>query len=181
MHLKTEKDEYTVDPQDRARRPSSASSAGRIPFGAIFVCGTPHRSPNSQRPSYFNGILHTLGVPAPAFMGWTTIFIELLGGLANRSSALISVPMAVILIVAALTVHLPYGFSSIKLQSVTNAGAQFGPPGYETDLLYLACLATLVMGGSGPFAVDRLIARLRQRHEIRSRPVGRVNTPERGF
>jgi hypothetical protein len=25
--------------------------------------------------------------------------------------------------------------------SVTNGRAQFGPPGYETDLLYLACLA----------------------------------------
>ena len=68
-----------------------------------------------------------------------------------------------ILLVAALTVHLPYGFSSIKLQAVTTAGAQFGPPGYETDLLYLACLATLVLGGSGPFAIDALLARLRAR------------------
>jgi putative oxidoreductase len=66
-----------------------------------------------------------------------------------------------ILLVAALTVHLPYGFSSIKLQAVTTTGAQFGPPGYETDLLYLACLATLVLGGSGPFAVDGLLVRLR--------------------
>src|SRR5437868_2740605 len=47
-----------------------------------------------------------------------------------------------------------YGFSSIKLQAVTAAGAQFGPPGFETDLLYLACLATLVLGGSGPLAID---------------------------
>ena len=39
--------------------------------------------------------------------------------------------------VAIVTVHLPYGFSSIKLQSVTAAGAHFGQPGYETDLLYL--------------------------------------------
>jgi hypothetical protein len=49
------------------------------------------------------------------------------------------------------------GFSPIKLLAVTAAGAQFGPPGYEVDLLYIACLAALVMGGSGPFAVDRLI------------------------
>jgi hypothetical protein len=46
-------------------------------------------------------------------------------------------------------VHLPYGFSSIKLLSVTAAGAQFGPPGYEVNLLYLACLAALVLGGLG--------------------------------
>jgi 2-polyprenyl-6-methoxyphenol hydroxylase-like FAD-dependent oxidoreductase len=54
-------------------------------------------------------------------------------------------------------VHLPYGFSSIKLMAVTAAGATFGQPGYETDLLYLACLAALVMAGPGPLAVDRLI------------------------
>jgi putative oxidoreductase len=43
--------------------------------------------------------------------------------------------------------------------------AQFGPPGYETDLLYLACLATLVLRGSGPFAVDGVLAKLRSRRE----------------
>jgi putative oxidoreductase len=69
--------------------------------------------------------------------------------------------LAVILIVAALTVHIPYGFSSIKLQAVTAAGPQFGPPGYETDLLYLAALATLVLGGTGPFALDQLLERNR--------------------
>jgi hypothetical protein len=61
----------------------------------------------------------------------------------------------------AVTVHIPYGFSSIKLQSVTAAGPQFGPPGYETDLLYLAALAALVMGGTGPFALDQLLERNR--------------------
>jgi hypothetical protein len=71
--------------------------------------------------------------------------------------AIVSLPMAAVLLVAMFTVHLPYGFSAIKLIGVTAAGAQFGPPGFEVDLLYVACLATLVMGGSGPFALDRLI------------------------
>jgi putative oxidoreductase len=48
----------------------------------------------------------------------------------------------------------PYGFSSIELLAVTGAGPQFGPPGYECNLLYLACLATLVLGGSGPLAIE---------------------------
>jgi putative oxidoreductase len=65
--------------------------------------------------------------------------------------------MSIVLLVAAFTVHLPYGFSSIKLQAVTAAGATFGPPGYETDLLYLACLLTLVMGGAGPLSIDELL------------------------
>src|SRR5262245_6600058 len=86
-------------------------------------------------------------------MGWLTILVEIFGGLAVLLGALVplaSIPMAAVLLVAMFTVQLPYGFSSIKLQAVTAAGAQFGPPGYETDLLYLACLATLVLGGSGP-------------------------------
>jgi putative oxidoreductase len=111
----------------------------------------------SNGPARFICILHSLGVPAPRFLGWTTIVVEIAGGLAVLVGALVplvSVPMAMILLVAAFTVHLPYGFSSIKLQAVTASGAQFGPPGYETDLLYLACLAALVLGGPGPFAVD---------------------------
>jgi len=87
---------------------------------------------------------------------------ELIGGLAVLLGAfipLVSLPMAGLLFVAMLTVHLPYGFSSIKLLSVTSGRAQFGPPGYEVDLLYLACLAALVFGGSGPLAIDRYIGK----------------------
>lgn len=108
-------------------------------------------------PAHFGDLLQALGVPSPHAMAWVTIACELGGGLAVLAGAwipLVSVPLAAILLVAAVTVHLPYGFSSIKLRAVTAAGAQFGPPGYETDLLYLAALATLVLGGSGPFAVD---------------------------
>src|SRR5258705_2868273 len=110
----------------------------------------------------FPAMLQALGVPAPHLMGWLTISVEILGGLAVLLGALIplaSMPMAAVLVVAMITVHLPYGFSSIKLQAVTAAGAQFGPPGFETDLLYLACLAALVLGGSGPLAIDGLLAR----------------------
>jgi putative oxidoreductase len=113
-------------------------------------------------PDHFFAILHALGVPAPHILGWATILIELLGGLAVLAGAFVavaSVPMAAILLVAMFTVHLPYGFSSIKLQAVTAVGPQFGQPGYELDLLYLACLAALALGGSGPFAVDSLLAR----------------------
>src|SRR5215470_10872148 len=105
----------------------------------------------------FATILHALGVPAPHLMAWCTILIELLGGLAVILGAfvtLVSLPMVALLVVAIFTVHLPYGFSSIKLLAVTPAGAQFGPVGYECNLLYLACLVALVIGGSGPLSVD---------------------------
>jgi putative oxidoreductase len=92
----------------------------------------------------FPAILQALSVPAPHLMGWFTILVEIVGGLFVLLGALgplASIPMAAVLLVATITVHLPYGFSSIKLQAVTAAGAQFGPPGFETDLLYLACLS----------------------------------------
>jgi putative oxidoreductase len=113
-------------------------------------------------PDVFAAILHALAVPAPHLMAWVTILTELLGGLAILLGAfvsLVSLPMAALLLVAIFTVHLPYGFSSIKLIAVTPAGAQFGPVGYECNLLYLACLAALVIGGSGPLSVDNCARR----------------------
>jgi putative oxidoreductase len=114
----------------------------------------------SRGPEVFAAILNTMGVPAPHLMAWLTILTELIGGLAVLLGAfvpLVSLPMAAVLFVAALTVHLPYGFSSIKLLSVTSGRAQFGPPGYELDLLYIACLAALVFGGSGPMAINNYL------------------------
>jgi putative oxidoreductase len=119
----------------------------------------------ARGPDAFPAILHAIGVPAPHLMGWLTILVEIVGGLAVLLGALVplvSIPMVAVLLVAMVTVHLPYGFSSIKLLAVTAAGAQFGPPGFETDLLYLACLATLVLGGSGPLAIDGLLAKRRE-------------------
>ena len=110
----------------------------------------------------FAGILHALGVPFPTLMAWTTISIELLGGLAVLAGAFIalaSIPMIGVLLVAMFTVHLPYGFSSIKLVAITSAGPRFAPPGYETNLLYIACLIALVLGGAGPLSIDGIVAR----------------------
>ena len=118
----------------------------------------------SRGPDAFATVLHALAVPAPHFMAWVAILTELLGGLAVFVGAfvsLISLPLAAVLLVAIFTVHLPYGFSSIKLMAVTPAGAQFGPVGYECNLLYLACLAALVLGGSGPLAIDGLLRKWR--------------------
>jgi putative oxidoreductase len=116
----------------------------------------------SKGPDAFAAILHALSVPAPHFMAWFTILVELLGGFAIVLGAFVSiasVPMAAVLLAAIFTVHLPYGFSSIKLMAVTAAGPRFGPPGYECDLLYLACLAALVLGGPGPMSIDGLMRR----------------------
>ena len=112
-------------------------------------------------PQAFAAILQATGVPAPHFMAWLTIATELAGGAAmllGSFVSLISVPMIILLLVAIVTVHLPYGFSSIKLMTVTNGRAQFGPPGYECDLLYIACIVALVLSGPSPFSVDAYLA-----------------------
>jgi putative oxidoreductase len=116
----------------------------------------------ARGPDGFVHILAALGVPIPEVAAWATILVELFGGLAVLLGALIplaGIPMIVVLIVAIVTVHLPNGFSSIKLQSVTADGAHFGQPGYETDLLYMAALVALAIGGSGPLSVDGFILR----------------------
>ena len=114
----------------------------------------------------FAAALNGLGVPAADVMAWVTVVVEVFGGLAVLLGAYVSVasvPMAVVLLVALVLVHLPFGFSSIKFLAVTAAGPQFGKPGIECDLLYLACLATLLAGGPGPFAIDNWRFRDRKR------------------
>ena len=105
----------------------------------------------------FVAALDGLGIPQPHLMAWLTIAVELLGGfavLAGAFVALASVPMAIVLFVAIAKVHWAFGFSSIKFLEVTAGGPQFGKPGVECDLLYLACLAALVMTGAGPWSFD---------------------------
>ena len=113
-------------------------------------------------PEHFAGILAALGLPMPDVLAWTTIIVELVGGAAvliGVAIPLAAVPMAAVLAVAIVTVHLPNGFSSIKLQSVDRTGAHFGQPGYETDALYLACLAALVVLGPGRLSLAALFRR----------------------
>jgi len=135
----------------------------------------------ARGPGAFVAILQAMGVPAPHFMAWLTILTELLGGLAVLLGAfvtIVSVPMMAVLLVAMLTVHLPYGFSSIKLLDVTETGAKFGPVSYEVILLYSACLAALVVGGSGPFAMDGLISK---RLDARKRRSTQADEQERSL
>jgi putative oxidoreductase len=108
-------------------------------------------------PEHFVSIVQAIGVPLATPMAWLTIAVELVCGLLMIAGALVPVitlPMLAVLAVAVFTVHIQFGFTSIKLIAVTAAGPQFGPPGIETDLLYMACLATLVLAGPGPWAFD---------------------------
>ena len=118
----------------------------------------------------FIAILHAIGVPFAHALGWATIIVEILGGAMVLLGALLPVaalPMIAVLLFATFTVHLPNGFSSIKLLSYDVGGAHFGQPGYETDLLYIAGLLALCVGGSGPLSLDGYINARRARAAFR--------------
>ena len=112
----------------------------------------------ARGPDVFIAILHAIGIPFAHLLGWATIVVEVVGGSLILLGALVpiaTVPMIVVLLVALFTVHLPYGFSSIKLLSYGPHAAHFGQPGYETDLLYMAGLLALCCGGARRLLVGR--------------------------
>jgi putative oxidoreductase len=116
----------------------------------------------SRGPDGFIAILHAIGVPFAELLGWATIAVEMVGGLLILLGAFVPLatgPMIVVLLVAILTVHLSNGFSSIKLLSYDASGAHFGQPGFETDLLYVAGLLALYIGGAGPLSLDGYLKR----------------------
>jgi putative oxidoreductase len=111
----------------------------------------------SRGPSAFGAVLEILGVPLPLLLAWATTAVELAGGIAILAGAwvrLASIPLAIVLLTALVTVHLPYGFFSVKLVEVTPHGIRFGSVGYELVLLYLGGLAALATGGAGALSVD---------------------------
>ena len=126
-------------------------------FGVIstFVCVTPVTLPPGRFRLLTRPIL-TGSAPTSKTIGMAVV-----AALAASAAGVL---------VAAITVHWQYGFNTVKLRAVTAAGPQFGPPGYELDLLYLAALAALVLGGSGPWRIDELIARQRMTHASQKSP-----------
>lgn len=145
---------------------SAISRYGALPLRAIVGIGFLQHgySKLSKGPEAFASILNSLHVPLPHLAAYLTIGVELLGGAALLLGAFVSwvsIPAIVVLLTAMFTVHLPYGFSSIKLKAIVDGRAQFGPPGYECVLLYVACILTLVLLGPSPWSFDHY--RLRRR------------------
>ena len=114
----------------------------------------------NRGPEVFAAILARIGVPHPLLMAWITSLLEFVGGICVMAGAFIvpvSVPLIAIMLTAMLSVHLRYGFSSVRLVAITADGAKFGPIGYEMNLLYIAGLFTLVLGGSGALSLDQYL------------------------
>jgi putative oxidoreductase len=114
----------------------------------------------SRGPEAFASILAAIQVPAPRLMAWTTSLLELFGGVSIMMGAFVvplSIPLVVVMFTAMFSVHLKYGFATVKLRAITANGAEFGPPGYEMNLLYIAGLLTLSICGSGAASLDNMM------------------------
>lgn len=106
----------------------------------------------------FQGMLQQLGIPLPQVMSWVVGVVEFFGGIAlivGAFTAEVAVLLAIDMLVAMFTVHISSGFSFINITGMTPEGTpQFGMPGAEVNLLYLAGLVALFIGGPGPLSVD---------------------------
>ncbi|HEY7353548.1 MAG TPA: DoxX family protein [Terriglobales bacterium] len=134
-----------------------------------------HRGPDK-----FAVILASIGVPQPHLTAWVTALLEFSGGLSLMAGAFVlpfAVPLVVVMLTALFTVHLRYGFSSVTLKAVTPSGAQFGPVGYELNLLYIAGLLTLAISGAGALSVDSWLNRSKLRSNCHTAKDGPEQEP----
>jgi putative oxidoreductase len=126
----------------------------------------------SRGPASFAELLKQAHVPLPLANAWLVTVLETLGGLAlliGAFVAIVSVPLILSMLGAMFTVNIKYGFSAVNTIGLTPEGPQFGPPGYEINLLYIAALVALILGGAGPLSIDALRSRRRHRHLASSR------------
>ena len=121
----------------------------------------------SRGPAAFAELLKQAHVPLPLANAWLVTLLEIFGGLAllmGAFVAIVSVPLILSMLGAMLTVNIKYGFSAVNTIGLTAEGPKFGPPGYEINLLYIAGLVALILGGAGPLSIDALRSRRRQQH-----------------
>ena len=119
----------------------------------------------SRGPAAFAELLRQAHVPLPLANAWLVTFLEIFGGLAllmGAFVAIVSVPLILSMLGAMFTVNIKFGFSAVNTIGLTPAGPQLGPPGYEINLLYIACLVVLILAGAGPLSIDALRSRRRQ-------------------
>ena len=121
----------------------------------------------NREPAVFAELLKQANVPLPLANAWLVTLLEIFGGLALLIGAfvvIVSVPLILSMLGAMFTVNIRYGFSAVNTIGLTPEGPQLGPPGYEINLLYIACLVVLILSGAGPLSIDALRSRRRKRH-----------------
>lgn len=129
----------------------------------------------TRGPAKFGLLLQQAGVPFPFHTAWLVTLLEVFGGAAlivGFLVALVSIPLAISMVVAILTVQGRYGFSSVNTVGLTPSGPVFGPPGYEINLLYIVGLLALALSGPTALSIDHVSWRPNFRGSEPARPGG---------
>jgi putative oxidoreductase len=114
----------------------------------------------NRGPAKFAMLLEYIGAPYPVPTAWMVTCVEIVGGMfliIGLLVALVSVPLIISMLVALFTIHIHYGFSSINTVGLAASGPEFGPPGYEINLLYIAGLIALALSSPTAVSVDRTL------------------------
>lgn len=125
----------------------------------------------------FTWMLGEIGNADPTTLLWIISATSFMGGLALITGAYVrqvAVPLAVNVAAILFVMHVPSGFDYLKLTAVTAQGPQYGMPGYEVSLLYMAGLMALGLSGAGPLSIDWARARRRRRDAGRHGLVARA-------
>ncbi|HUF29049.1 MAG TPA: DoxX family protein [Gemmatimonadaceae bacterium] len=112
----------------------------------------------------FTWMLGQIGITHAMSMLWIISVVSFIGGIALITGTRVrSVSVALAINVAGILflIHVPSGFDYVKLTAVTAQGPQFGMPGYEVSLLYMAGLLSLNLSGAGAYSVDAIRTRRR--------------------
>jgi putative oxidoreductase len=120
----------------------------------------------------FVDLLTGIGVPAPGVTAWLLACLEVFGGVAlilGMLTTTFSMLLILHMVVAMVTVHWRQGFNFMQIEAMTPEGPRFGLPGFEVNLLYIAGLLALAIGGPGHLSIDR-----RRRHPL---PAVRYSQP----
>ncbi len=131
----------------------------------------------------FTWMLSQIGITQPTMTLWIISLTSVLGGVALLTGAwvrTVTVPLAINVAAVLFLIHVPSGFDFVKLTAVTPQGPQFGMPGYEVSLLYMAGFLSLHLSGAGAYSVDAV--REGRRRNRRSIAGGRTPTfPPAGY
>ena len=123
----------------------------------------------------FVGMLAGIGVPAPGLNSYLIGAFEFFGGILlilGVGVRVISALGVIEMLVAAVTVHWPAGFNFLNVTGTTETGAmQFGLPGYEVSLLYVAGFLSLLLSGAGVLSLPSV----RQADGSRAAPEHRMD------
>lgn len=108
----------------------------------------------------FVGMLSSIGMPAPGLGSYLIGAFEFFGGILlilGVGVRVISALGVIEMLVAAVLVHWPAGFNFMNVTGTTETGGmQFGLPGYEVNLLYVAGFLSLLILGAGTLSLPSI-------------------------